>query len=342
MIKLNDPIGFSFKLEEYFSIEVFNIPFLEPWALTLAVMVCIAEIILGVMLIVGLWKKLTLWLLFAMTVFFGFLTFYSAYFNKVTDCGCFGDAIKFTPWQSFFKDIFLMGLIIFLLIFKQFICCLKQKIALIITFISLLFCFGLFYYVYNHLPIIDFRPYKVRSNIPSGMIYPEDAPKPVYDYHWKFEKDGKEYIITTQGDYPTTDGKFISVDTQEIEKGYVPPIHDFSIEKEGEDFTEEFMKEPKLMMVISYNANKANNKAFAEIKKVTDQALKNGYKVIGLTYTVEKADKLGKEYEFNFPFYLCDETTLKTIIRSNPGILVLDRGTIIKKLHYNDVHQFKL
>ena len=110
MIKLNDPMGFSFKLEDYFAPGVLNLPFLVPYALAFAIFVCIFEVVLGVTLLVGYKKKLTLWLLLAMLVFFGFLTFYSAYFNKVTDCGCFGDAIKFTPWQSFTKDLVLLAL----------------------------------------------------------------------------------------------------------------------------------------------------------------------------------------------------------------------------------------
>ena len=116
MIKLNDPMGFSFKLEDYFAPNVLGLPFLIPFALIFAIFVCIVEVVLGVMLLVGYQKKLTLWSLLAMLIFFGFLTFYSAYFNKVTDCGCFGDAIKFTPWQSFAKDIVLLvaALIIFL------------------------------------------------------------------------------------------------------------------------------------------------------------------------------------------------------------------------------------
>ena len=103
LIKLNDPVGFSFKLQDYFAPDVLNMDFLSPYALMLAVVVVLVEVILGVMLLVGYAKKLTLWSLMGMIVFFTFLTFYSAYFNKVTDCGCFGDALKLTPWESFTK-----------------------------------------------------------------------------------------------------------------------------------------------------------------------------------------------------------------------------------------------
>src|SRR5690606_26204264 len=111
--------GFSFKLEEYFSSGVLNLPFLEPIALEISLAVVILEVLLGVMLLVGFRIKFTIWSLFVMIVFFTFLTFYSAYFNKVTDCGCFGDAIKLTPWESFFKDIILLILILVLLYGKK-------------------------------------------------------------------------------------------------------------------------------------------------------------------------------------------------------------------------------
>jgi uncharacterized membrane protein YphA (DoxX/SURF4 family) len=114
LIKLNDPVGFSFKLGDYFAPEVLNLSFLEPYALVIALLVVILEVLLGVMLIMGYAKKFTLWSLLLMIVFFTFLTFYSAYFNKVTDCGCFGDALKLTPWESFSKDVLLLVLILIL------------------------------------------------------------------------------------------------------------------------------------------------------------------------------------------------------------------------------------
>ena len=112
-IKLNDPVGFSFKLEEYFSQGVLDLPFLMPYALAISLFVVILEVLLGVMLLIGFRAKFTLWSLLLMIVFFTFLTFYSAYFNKVTDCGCFGDAVKLTPWETFYKNVVLIVLVIF-------------------------------------------------------------------------------------------------------------------------------------------------------------------------------------------------------------------------------------
>lgn len=342
-IKLNDPVGFSFKLEEYFSFGVLNLPFLEPHALKIAIIVVILEVLLGVLLLIGFRVKFTVWSLLLMIVGFTFLTFYSAYYNKVTDCGCFGDALKLTPWESFTKDIILLILILILFIKKDLIKPIfGAGFKRVVTVLSLLACIGFVYYVLNHLPAIDFRPYKIGANIAEGMSVPEDAPKAIFDYHWKFKVEGEEKIITTQGDYPTVDGDFIDVETIEVQAGYEPPIHDFTIEKGGVDMAQEFLNEPKLVVVIAYDLGKSNYSAFEEVKLVTESAIEKGYKVIGMSASSEDfALKLQKEYKLNFDFYFTDQTTLKTIVRSNPGVLVLEKGTIKQKVHFNDLGDLK-
>lgn len=338
-IKLNDPVGFSFKLEEYFSQGVLDLPFLTPFALAISILVVIVEVMVGVMLILGYKRKLTVWTLLAMIIFFTFLTFYSAYFNKVTDCGCFGDAIKLTPWESFTKDVVLLVLILIIYVGRKYITPLvNSKTLMSVLYVSFIACVGYVYYVLNHLPVIDFRPYEIGKNIEEGMNTPADAPKAVFEYKWKFNVNGNEEIYITNGDYPTVDGEFIDVETEEIQAGYEPPVHDFTIEQNGEDFAAALLQEPKLVMVIAYDLRKSNLEVFKEIKAVTDKALKAGYKVIGMSASgPDQTDALKKENNLAFDFYFTDETTLKTIVRSNPGVLVLEKGTIVQKLHYNDL-----
>lgn len=343
-VKLDDPVGFSFKLEEYFSSSVLNLPFFEPYALHIGLVIVVFELLVGVMLLVGFKRKFTLWSLLVMIVFFTFLTGYSAYTGKVTDCGCFGDAVKLTPLGSFIKDLALLALILVLFVGSKHIKPLvSPKFGFRVSLVALIACIVFANYVLSHLPVIDFRPYKVGKNIVEGMSIPEDAPKSVSEFYWKFEVDGKEKIITTLGDYPTVNGKFIGVETKEIQKAYEPPIHDFSIEMDGEDYTQEMMSEPKLIIMISYDIASASDIGLKEIKKVTDKALKAGYKVIGMTslYT-EDAQPYKEKYGFDFDFYFTDMTTLKTIVRSNPGLLKLNNGTIEQKLHYNDADDLKL
>jgi len=338
-IKLNDPVGFSFKLEEYFSQGVLDLPFLTPFALAISILVVIVEVMAGVMLILGYKRKLTVWTLLAMIVFFTFLTFYSAYFNKVTDCGCFGDAIKLTPWESFTKDIVLLFLILIIYVGRKYITPLvNSKVLKTVLVTSFIASIGYVYYVLNHLPVIDFRPYEIGKNIEEGMSTPADAPKAIFEYKWKFNVNGNEEIHVTRGDYPTVDGEFIDVETEEIQAGYEPPVHDFTIEQEGEDFASSLLQEPKLVMVIAYDLRKSNLEKFKEVKAVTDKALQAGYTVIGMSASgPDQTDTLKNENNLGFDFYFTDETTLKTIVRSNPGVLVLEQGTIKQKVHYNDL-----
>jgi len=342
-IKLNDPVGFSFKLEEYFSPAVLDLPFFEPYALAISIFVVIVEVLLGVMLLLGFKPKLTVWSLMVMIVFFTFLTFYSAYYNKVTDCGCFGDAIKLTPWESFTKDVVLLVLILVLVkglshitpVFSK-----KWNWALVglSTFLCILFCIQ----VLNHLPSIDFRPYKVGSNITEGMIVPEGAPKPIQEFSWKFKINGEEKIYVTDGGYPDVPGEFVGVETKVVQEGYEPPIHDFTIERNGEDFTESLLQEPKLVMVIAYDLAKSELGAFAEVQTYTNKALGKGYKVVGMSASGDdESSAIIKEFDLNFDFYFTDMTALKTIVRSNPAILVLEKGTIIQKKHYNDFDELQ-
>ena len=344
LIKLNDPVGFSFKLEEYFSPAVLDLAFLMPYALVISLIVVILEVLLGITLLLGYKRNLTVWSLLLMILFFTFLTFYSAYYNKVTDCGCFGDAVKLTPWESFTKDVILLILILVLFKWRRHIKRIfRPYTTRLVVLGGLLFCVFLAYYVLNHLPVLDFRPYKINANIPEGMVVPDNAPKPIFEYAWKFDVAGEEQIIVTNGEYPSVDGEFIGVETEEIQKGYEPPIHDFTLEIAGIDYTEELMAEDNLIMVIAYDLAKTNSMAYPSIKLMTDAAIKKGYRVIGTSASNETlTGPFIDKYDLKFPFYFTDETTLKTIVRSNPGVLILKKGTILQKVHYNDIEDLNL
>ena len=344
LIKLNDPVGFSFKLKDYFAPEVLNLEFLVPYALVIAIFVVIYEVLLGVMIFLGHAKKFTLWSLLLMIVFFTFLTFYSAYFNKVTDCGCFGDAIKLTPWESFNKDIVLLVFILILFFKSSYIePFFSKRLRSILVFASFVGCLAFGYWVLMHLPAKDFRPYKIDANITEGMSVPEGAPEAIFEYDWKFDQNGVDTVITTNGDYPKVDGTFLEVDTREIQAGYEPPIHDFSMERDGTDFTTQFLEEENLIVVIAYNKGMTELEGYVNIREVTNNAIKSGYKVIGLSASSSKVmDAMVAQQRLNFKFYFCDETALKTIVRSNPGVLELNAGTILQKLHWNDTEKMNL
>ncbi len=344
LIKINDPVGFSFKLEEYFGPTVFNIDFLLPYVLPLAIFIVVLEVLLGVFLLVGLKKEFTIYSLFAMIVFFTFLTWYSAYFNKVTDCGCFGDAIKLTPWESFTKDVILLVLIVIIMIGLKYIKPLfNNKLLYIFPSISLILCILIVNQVLSHLPLIDFRPYKVGANIIDNMVIPEDSKKAVFRYDWLFNINGEKKVISTSGNFPDSEGTFVSVDTELIEEGYEPPILDFSMELGDIDYTDVLMKEQKLIIFVFYNISKTNNDAIVGLKETVELAVINDYKVIGLTASGEiDVNSFESENDIDIDFYFCDETALKTIVRSNPAAIKLHEGTIIQKTHWNDFQALNL
>lgn len=344
LIKLNDPMGFAFKLQDYFDPNVLDLAFLIPYALPIAIIIALFEVLMGVTLLLGVARNFTLWSLILMIVFFTFLTFYSAYYNKVTDCGCFGDAIALEPWQSFYKDLVLLVLIGLLYFGRKYIQpLLHKRIRAFLVFLSIVFSLSLVYYVEDNLPIIDFRPYKVGVDIKEAMSYPEDALQAVYDYHWWFDVEGEEKEFITQGSYPEVEGEFLRVDTKLVSKGYTPPILDFSIEKDGEDYTQEFLDLPKLVLVIAYDLRLSNDLGMPLIRNMAKDAKAKGYKVIGLSASSEqKVRSVKEEFDLPFDFYFSDETVLKTIIRSNPGVVVLENGRIVKKQDWSNVKKLDL
>lgn len=343
-IKLNDPLGFSYKLQEYFSAEVLGLEFLSPYALLISIILVVVEVLLGIALLVGFRKKITLWLLFAMIVFFTFLTFYSAYFNKVTDCGCFGDAIPLVPWESFAKDVILLVLILFLMINQKHIKPLFSKlINASLVFVSFLGCMFFGMHVLEHLPWLDFRAYKVGSNIAEGMVVPEGAPEATFEYQWTFLVDGKEEVITTDGGYPEVDGTYVSYEVVQTSEGYEPPVHDFTIERDGRDYTTTYLEKENLIVIIAYNLLNTEAQGYYNIRNITEEAIRKGYNVIGLSSSAQDAaDAFVQENRLPFKFFFTDETVLKTIVRANPGIVSMHKGTILQKLHYNDAEDLRL
>lgn len=338
-IKLNDPIGFSYKLQEYFSPDVLNLPIFEPYALLISVFVVVFEVVLGVFLLIGYKPKFTVWSLLLMILFFTFLTFYAAYFEKVKDCGCFGDFLKLEPWESFWKDVVLLLLILILFFGVKHINPVFTKLpTTILALFGFILSLWFGYHVLMHLPAIDFRAYAIGKSIKEGMTIPEDAPKPVQEYSWKFNVNGEEKVIVTNGSYPSVEGDFVGVETKVIQEGYTPPVVDFSIESETEDLTAHYLDHDNLIVVISYSLEKIEVDGASKLKALQDEARANNYKIIGLTASGAETKKyINKTYNLDFDWYLCDEKALKTVVRANPGILELDKGTVKQKVHWNDI-----
>lgn len=345
LIKLNDPVGMSHKMVEYFSEPVLNLPFLTPFALSFSLVIVLAETVLGVFLLLGYQRKFTLWSLLGLISFFTFLTFYAAYFNKVTDCGCFGDALKLTPWQSFTKDVVLLVFILFIVFNQSFIKpILPARAEKITAYLSLVLSCFMGYWVLNHLPLKDFRAYKVGTNITKAMEIPEGAPKAVVEMVFVYKVNGVNKNFTEKDLMNLPEGAtFVDRIDKVISEGYKPPVHDFSMELDGSDYKDELLREPKLLVFVAYDLEKADSAGLKLLEGLHQKALKKGYKVIAMTASdAAVIAKTKKSYGCTFDFYFCDGTTLKTIERANPSLVVLHKGTISQKLHFNDSDQLQL
>ena len=344
LIKLNDPLGFSFKLDEYFSPAVFNLDFLSVFSLPLALFLVILEVLLGVALLIGIWRRFVVFNLLGLITFFTFLTFYSAYFDKVKDCGCFGDALKLTPWESFTKDVVLLVLILIVFFGRKYITPIFNPLLTnIFAALSLVLRLAFGYHVLMHLPSIDFRAYKIGDNLIENMSTPPDAPKAIQEFTWTFDVNGTQKTIVTDGSYPNVDGTYVGVETKIIDEGFQPSILDFSIESESEDLTNYFLEQDRLLMIVSYNLETAEKEGLLKLKSISDRALKEGYTVIGLSASGDEVKRRIKtKYDLNFEFFICDEKALKAVVRSNPGVLTLQKGTVQQKVHWNDIERLEL
>lgn len=346
LIKANDTIGFSYKLIEYF--QVFNIDWMIPLALTCAIWICIFEILLGIMLLMGSKINITIWSLLIMILFFTFLTFYSAYFNKVTDCGCFGDAIKLSPWESFYKDIVLLLSILFLFLKKDIIKPLFLKKQRVIHFLVIILSFFFIYYSYNHLPIKDFRPYAVGKNIKEGMKSCYELGLPCHEQASIYivkDKETGELNKMNSNDWMLQFNKYEFVEAtnhiEVIKKGYQSPITDFSIELNSMDITDSILNAKIAYLVISYDITKADKESSKYLGELYQNCIENTIPFVALSassISLKEDFRNSNNIIFNYGF--SDETTLKTIIRSNPGVVVIKDGTVIEKWHYNDFDDY--
>ncbi len=338
-VKAVDVKGFSFKLEEYFSPDVFNIPTLANYALALSVFVVALELVLGLMLLLNIKPKTTLKLLIALCLFFAFLTFYSAYFNKVTDCGCFGDAIKLTPWQSFWKDIaLLVGLIILWLGNKKTNLSKQGKTPKLIFGLGLFIFTYIIYHGIAHEPLIDFRDYKIGTDL--NLERQKIAANPSEyktSYTLKNTKTGEEKVVgqdeyINQKEYwqegtpwQIQTGKEVTV---LVKQGYKSNIDHFKLEDEkGNDVTEQILHLPRVFLVFSYQPKKISKEDFMKYESYV-KANKNSFGV-----TTEKG------VFKNLPNLTMDGTAIKTIARSNPFVLVLENGKIVEKKSIEDFYK---
>ena len=342
-VKAIDPLGSQYKIGDYLTALGMAGKIPEWVQLILSISLSGAEFTLGILLLLAIRRRLVSKLAFVLMLGMTLITLWLTISNPIQDCGCFGDAIHLTNSQTFIKNLVLLvaSIVVMRLPLYQvrFISKTNQWIATYFTMIFIVIVSLLSLY---HLPLFDFRPYYIGQNILKGMQIPKGAKQTKYKTTFICTKNGvqKEF---NENNYPYNDSTWVFVDTKQevIEKGYEPPIHDFSItdEKTGEDLTEQILnKDGYTFLLVSPMLEVAQDRNFGDIEGIYEYAKENGYAFYGLTASTDKGikhwrDITGAEY----PFYVTDGTTLKTMIRSNPGLLLLYKGTIINKWNHNDI-----
>ncbi len=332
-VKGIDPMGTAFKLEDYFT--AFGAAFLDDLALPLAIILCLVEFVTGMMLLTGSFVRLASWMAALFMALFTPLTLVLAIFNPVSDCGCFGDAILLTNWQTFFKNIGITLLVVFIFIRREDrtgTLSVRSGLIATLAFSSLFLVFMRYNLAY--LPVIDFRPYKIGTNLPEAMSVPPDAEADRYDIRFIYEKDGlkKEFTLN---DYPADDTtwKFVDQKSVLISRGYVPPIHDFTlVDGQGADMTDQVTGgEGDVMLMIARKLDKSDRDG---LMKGFDlgKALQNEGKKFYIVTATPSEEARSLTTGFN-PLF-ADEVTLKTIIRSDPGFVLLHNGTIVAEWSY--------
>jgi uncharacterized membrane protein YphA (DoxX/SURF4 family) len=334
-VKGIDPLGMGYRLEDYFY--AWGTLWMLPAALSLSVLLSTMEFVLGAVVLFNLKPKLNAWLLLGVMLFFTGLTFYDALYNPVPDCGCFGDAITLTNWQTFYKNVILMvpTLVLFFWRYKT-----ADKYSNLVSYGSAAGLTALFVmlsiWCYRHLPIIDFMDWKT-----GNKMYVEN-PLPIkfyLTYKNKLTGETQEYLSP---DYPFNDSVWMSqweFVSQRTEDPNVFKGHDLQIlDMEGNDYTDHFIQNPGYQfLLVSWGLDKANHDALVSINDFALKAEAEGHGFIALTSSLpEEIDSLRQQLNLNYEFYQADDITLKTMVRANPGLLLLHDGVVLDKWHYND------
>lgn len=394
VVKANDPLGFSYKLEEYFVEFGMDWGWLHDLLVPLAAGLCIVEIILGVAVLVGYKMKGVSWALLLMIVFFTILTGASAIFEIVRSCGCFGDAIPLTPWQSFYKDLILLALILIIFLKRSAIQPYEkvkdwlivsvlsviilsllanmlswaflaisiaivlaigivskllfsaQKAAFITVIASLVCSLYITIWAVEYLPFRDFRPYAVGKNLPEQMTLPEDAVQPVYEniltYKNKATGEVKEFTTdeyTASKIWEDKNWEWESTESELVVEGDVAKITDLAISThDGRDITEQVLSSDKVLWIVCYDLSLTSEEHLKEINDLALEVASQGVKVMALSSAgTEQKQQFIEQHKLAFEFYVTDGIVLKTMVRSNPGLMYLENGTVKGKWHENQV-----
>ena len=346
-VKGIDPLGSDYKFTDYFN--AFGMGWMNATTLFFSFALSLAEFLIGIALLFNLWVSRMAWGSLLFMAFFTPLTLVLALTNPVSDCGCFGDAMILTNWQTFWKNIILLLLAIMIFVYRKEY---KSSLPLVgqFSFLALagagMLCLSV--YCYRHLPVLDFRPYAVGKNITEGMRLPEGTEPDQYEVTLKYKnKQTGEVQSFTEENYPwqdTLNWEYESSSERLVKKGYITPIHDLVIEHPTlGNITEEILEDDNhTILAVAYNLNQSDTQYQPAINRLAEYAREKGIRFYGLTSSSERdIEAYKKRNHVPYEFCTADEIQLKTMIRSNPGVIILREGTILDKWAGKDVPDVK-
>ena len=346
-VKGIDPLGSDYKFTDYFN--AFGMGWMNATTLFFSFALSLAEFLIGIALLFNLWVSRMAWGSLLFMAFFTPLTLVLALTNPVSDCGCFGDAMILTNWQTFWKNIILLLLAIMIFVYRKEY---KSSLPLVgqFSFLALagagMLCLSV--YCYRHLPVLDFRPYAVGKNITEGMRLPEGTEPDQYEVTLKYKnKQTGEVQSFTEENYPwqdTLNWEYESSSERLVKKGYITPIHDLVIEHPTlGNITEEILEDDNhTILAVAYNLTQSDVQYQPAINRLAEYAQEKGIRFYGLTSSSERdIETYKKRYHVPYEFCTADEIQLKTMIRSNPGVIILREGTILDKWAGKDVPDVK-
>lgn len=346
-VKGIDPLGSDYKFTDYFN--AFGMGWMNATTLFFSFALSLVEFLIGIALLFNLWVSRMAWGSLLFMAFFTPLTLVLALTNPVSDCGCFGDAMILTNWQTFWKNIILLLLAIMIFMYRKEY---KSSLPLVgqFSFLALagagMLCLSV--YCYRHLPVLDFRPYAVGKNITEGMRLPEGAEPDQYEVTLKYKnKQTGEVQSFTEENYPwqdTLNWEYESSSERLVKKGYITPIHDLVIEHPTlGNITEEILEDDNhTILAVAYNLTQSDVQYQPAINRLAEYAQEKEIRFYGLTSSSERdIETYKKRYHVPYEFCTADEIQLKTMIRSNPGVIILREGTILDKWAGKDVPDVK-
>ena len=339
-VKAIDPLGTQYKIQDYLDALGWTDVFPESIPFIVAALLGMLEFCLGVYLFFGIRRIIAPRAVVAVMAIMTPLTFWLALDNPVSDCGCFGDAVVLTNWETFGKNVVLLAMSLVVLKWRKRIFPLATtRFDWLIALYGFLYIFCMTIYCYRHLPIFDFRPYYVGADIRQGMEIPEGKEPTEFETRFVLQKDGVEKEFTLEN-YPDSTWTFVDSRTVVKKKGYEPPIHDFSMIRyeDGEDITEQVLADERYtFLLVAHQLDQASDSRIDLINELYDYCLEYGYAFYCLTSSSDEdilkwQEDTGAEY----PFCLMDNITLKTMVRSNPGLILLKKGVVIHKWNVVD------